>query len=175
MEIVEAHLFGQNRESSRSSSRSNYRRVHHIGISQLDMPGIVGPPGVCHSFLARHLGYSDILDCCAVSLFHVYNLFRAMAQARVDNPVGRAFLTLLSPDLLILDDLDLRHLISQVTAHLYQLIIGRHRAYSFVIPSNRTVREWLSTLDNFNFDTSALDKMDNTICLIVIKKTSHRE
>ena len=68
-----------------------------------------------------------------------------MSQARVDNSTDRTFRSFLTPDLLILDDLGLHRLTPQQSADLYELILNRHRASSFVITSNRAVEEWLSS------------------------------
>ncbi len=64
-----------------------------------------------------------------------------MAQARADNSVERTFRSFLSPDLLIVDGLGLHRLTAQQAADLYELILNRHRASSFVITSNRAVDE----------------------------------
>ena len=71
-----------------------------------------------------------------------------MNLARVDNSVDRTFRTFLSPDLLILDDFGLHKLTAQQSADLYELIVNRHRASSFVITSNRSVEEWLNLFDD---------------------------
>ncbi len=71
-----------------------------------------------------------------------------MAQARVDNSVDRTFRSFISPDLLILDDLGLHGLTVQQSADLYELILNRHRASSFVITSDRAVDEWLGLFDD---------------------------
>ena len=57
-----------------------------------------------------------------------------------------AFHSYLSPDLLILDDLGLHRFTARQPADLYELILNRHRASSFVITSNRAVEEWLGLL-----------------------------
>ena len=66
----------------------------------------------------------------------------------MDNSVERTFRSFLAPDLLILDDLGLHRLTAQQSADLYELIINRHRASSFIITSNRAVEEWLSLFDD---------------------------
>ena len=63
----------------------------------------------------------------------------AWARELARNSLERTFRSFLSPDLLILDDLDLHRLTAQQSADLYELIIGRHRVSSFVITSNRAV------------------------------------
>ena len=81
----------------------------------------------------------------------------------------------LSPDLLILDDLGLHRLTAQQSADLYELILNRHRASSFVITSNRAVDEWLSLFDDPILGNSALDRLANASYQIVIEGTSYRE
>ena len=63
--------------------------------------------------------------------------------------------------LLILADLGLYRLTALESAHLYELIISRHRVSSCVITSNRSVEEWLSLFDDLIFGNSALDRLAN--------------
>ena len=67
----------------------------------------MGPAGVGKSFLAQALEYAAVRSGHMVRFIHADNFFRAMAQARVDNSVDRAFKSFLTPDLLIVDDLGL--------------------------------------------------------------------
>ena len=64
---------------------------------------LVGPAGVGKTFLAQALGYTAVRAGHSVSFLHTDDVFRAMAQARVDNPLERTFRSFLSPDLLILE------------------------------------------------------------------------
>ncbi len=108
----------------------------------------MGPAGVGKSFFAQSLGYAAIRAGHTVRFSHADDFFKAMAQARVDNSVDRTFRSFLSPDLLILDDLGLHGLTAQQSADLYELILNRHRASSFIITSNRAVDEWLGLFDD---------------------------
>lgn len=47
-------------------------------------------------------------------------------------------------------------------------MIGRHRAFNFVIINNRTVEEWLILFGEPILGTSALDHLVNASCQIVI-------
>ena len=136
---------------------------------------LVGPAGVGKTFLAQALGYPAIRAGHTVRFLHADDFFRAMTQARVDNSLDRTFRSFLSPDLLILDDLGLHKLTGQQSADLYELIIGRHRASSFVITSNRSVEEWLSLVDDPILGNSALDRLANASFQIVIEGASYRE
>ena len=81
----------------------------------------------------------------------------------------------MSPDVLILDDLGLHRLTLKQSADLYELILSRHRAASFVIASNRAVDEWLSLFDDPILGNSALDRLANASYQIVIEGASYRE
>ncbi len=102
---------------------------------------LVRPAGVGKSFMAQALGYSSVRAGHTVRFSHADGFFKVMSQARVDNSVDRTFRSFLTPDLLIMGDLGLNRLTAQQSADLYELILNRHRASSFVITSNRAVDE----------------------------------
>ena len=136
---------------------------------------LAGPAGVGKSFLAQALGYAAVRARYTVRFAHADAFFRALAQARVDNSVDRTFRSFLTPDLIILDYPGLHGLTAQQSAELYELILNRHRASSFVITSNRAVDEWLGLFDDPVLGNSALDRLDNASYQIVIEGTSYRE
>ena len=136
---------------------------------------LVGPAGVGKSFFAQALGYAAVRAGHTVRFVHADDFFRAMTQARVDNSTDRAFRSFLTPDLLILDDLGLHGLTAQQSADLYELILNRHRASSFIITSNRAVDEWLGLFDDPILGNSALDRLANASYQIVIEGASYRE
>ena len=136
---------------------------------------LVGPAGVGKSFLAQALGYAAVRAGHTVCFTHADGYFRTMTQARVDNSLERAFRSFLTPDLLILDDLGLHRLTAQQSADLYELILNRHRASSFVITSNRAVDEWLGLFEDPILGNSALNRLANASYQVVIEGNSYRE
>ena len=136
---------------------------------------LVGPAGVGKSFLAQALGYSAVRAGHTVRFTHADDYFRTMNQSRVDNSLERTFRSFLSPDLLILDDLGLHRFTAQQSSDLYELILNRHRASSFVITSNRAVEEWLSLFEDPILGNSALDRLANASYQIVVEGSSYRE
>ena len=136
---------------------------------------LVGPAGVGKSFLAQALGYTAVRSGHTVRFIRADDFCKAMAQARVDNSLERTLRSFLSPDLLILDDLGLHRLTPQQSSDLYDLILNKHRASSFVITSNRAVDEWLSLFDDPILGNSALDRLANASYQIIIEGQSYRE
>jgi len=135
---------------------------------------LVGPVGVGKSFLVQALGYAAVKAGYSVRFIRADDFFKALAQARVDHSLEKAFRAFLAPDLLILDDLGLRRLNAQQSQDLYELIIGRHRRASLAITSNRAVEEWLALFDDPILGNSALDRLANASYQIVIEGPSYR-
>ena len=136
---------------------------------------LVSPAGVGKSVLAQALGGVAVRPGYTVRFSHAADLFKVMAQTRVDNSLDRTFWRFQSPDLLILDDLGLHRFSTQQSADLYVLILNRQRASSFVITSNRAVDEWLGLFEHPILDYSALDRLANASYQIVIDGSSYRE
>ena len=122
---------------------------------------LVGPAGVGKSFLAQALGYAAVRAGHTVRFSHADDCFRPMNQARADNSVERTFRSFLTPDLLILDGLGLHRFTAQQSADLYDIILNRHRASSFVITSNRADDECLGLFEDPILGNSALDRLAN--------------
>ena len=99
----------------------------------------MGAVCVGKSFLVQALGYFAVCAGHTGLFIHGDDLFRAMAQARVNNSMDRTLRSSLTPDLLILDDLSLHGIATQQSADLYELILNRHRSSSFAITSDRAV------------------------------------
>ena len=57
----------------------------------------------------------------------------------------------------------------------HHLVIGKHRASSFVITSNRAIEEWLGLFNDPILGNSALDRLANASYQIVIEGASYRE
>ena len=179
MEIILSH------EVNRRADRRMELRSRAAGFWMLSSPwsSFLGasmcfswaPPASARAFSPRPLGHAAVRAGHNVRFIHADNFARAMAQARVDNSADRTFRSFLSPDMLILDDFGLHKLTAQQSADLYELIVNRHRASSFIITSNRAVEEWLSLFDDPILGNSALDQLANASFQIVIEGASYRK
>ena len=137
---------------------------------------LVGPAGVGKSFLAQALGYASVRAGHTVRFIHADDYFRTMNQARVDNSAERTFRSFLTPDLLILDDLGLHRFTAQQSADIYELILNRHRASSFVITSKPGRGGMAQPVRGPPYwANSALDRLANASYQIVIEGSSYRE
>ena len=133
----------------------------------------MGPVGEDKSFLAQSLSYADIMASYTARFLHADNFFRTMSQALVDNSVDRTFSSFLFPPWMTSTSTD--SLASSRLSYLYRIIISCHWVSCFVITSNRAVEEWPSLLDEPILGNSALDRLANASCQIVIEGTSYGE
>jgi DNA replication protein DnaC len=81
---------------------------------------------------------------------------------------------LLAPDLLIIDDFELRRLNAQQSSDFYEVIIERHRRASTIVTSNRAIEEWIPLFDDPILAQSALDRLAHNGNQVVLDGPSFR-
>ena len=59
--------------------------------------------------------------------------------------------------------------------HLFDLVIGRHKVFSFVMIISHLVKEWLSLFDDSTLGNRALGRLANASYQIVIEGASYRD
>lgn len=130
----------------------------------------LGPASGGKSPLGQVLGHAAVRAGHYVRFMLADDFARAVGQTRVDNSADRTFL---APDLLIQDDFGLHKLTDQQFTDFYELIIGRYRATSFGITTNRSAEEWLGLCEIQTLGNNAPNGMANASYEIVIKGQRH--
>jgi DNA replication protein DnaC len=102
-------------------------------------------------------------------------LLKLLHQARADYSTERIMRSLLSPDLLIVDDFGLRRLDPTQSSDVYEIIIERHRRASTIFTSNRDISEWTPLFDDPILAQSALDRLAHNAHQIVVEGESYRK
>lgn len=101
----------------------------------------LGPVGVGKTSLACALGHSACRAGRRVLFLRSDDLLKRIHQSRADNSTERLLRSLLTPDLLLVDDFGLRRLNAQQSSDFYEVIIERHRRASTIVTSNRAIEE----------------------------------
>ncbi|MFC1482221.1 ATP-binding protein, partial [Myxococcota bacterium] len=91
-----------------------------------------------------------------------------------DNSTEKAFRSLLTPDLLIIDDFGLRRLDAQQSSDFYEVIIERHRRASTIVTSNRDIDEWIPLFADPILAQSAIDRLAHNAYQVVMEGDSYR-
>jgi len=92
-----------------------------------------------------------------------------------DYSTERVLRSLVSPDLLILDDFALRRFNATQSSDIYDVIIERHRRSSTIFTSNRDIHEMVALFDDPALAQSALDRLAHNAHQVVIEGESYRK
>jgi DNA replication protein DnaC len=133
-----------------------------------------GPVGVGKTFLANALAHSACRRGKKVLMGRAKKIFKALRQSRADNSFERELVKLISPDLLVIDDLGLQKLTPQEANDFYEIVVERHARASTIITSNRHVDEWEALFDDPILANSALDRLAHNAYQLVMEGESYR-
>ena len=80
----------------------------------------------------------------------------------------------LKPDLLILDDMGMKHLPKRSGEYLFEIIMRRHEIKSTMMTSNRPLEDWGKLIGDVPAAAAILDRFLQEAELIEIKGKSYR-
>lgn len=134
----------------------------------------IGPPGVGKSHIAQAIGYHAIK---ANFLVLYRSVFDAVRELMSDDPLSdpdRAMRKYLKPDLLIIDDMGLKHLPGRAGEYLFEVIMRRYENRSTIMTSNRPIEEWGKLIGDVPSATAILDRFLHHADIINIQGQSYR-
>jgi DNA replication protein DnaC len=134
----------------------------------------IGPPGVGKSHIAQAIGYHAIK---ANFLVLYRSVFDAVRELMADDPLAdpdRALRKYLKPDLLIIDDMGLKHLPGRAGEYLFEVIMRRYENRSTIMTSNRPIEEWGKLIGDVPSATAILDRFLHHAEIINIRGKSYR-
>jgi DNA replication protein DnaC len=134
----------------------------------------LGPVGVGKTFLASALGHAACRAGHNVRFLRSDYMLKLLHQSRADHSTEKALRSLLTPDVLVIDDFGLKRLTNVQSSDFYEVIIERHRRSSTILTSNRTIEEWIPLFDDPILAQSALDRLAHNAYQIVIEGDSYR-
>lgn len=135
---------------------------------------VLGPVGVGKTFLASALGHAACRHGYRVRFTRADEMLRTLRRSRLDNSRDAVLASLVSVDLLILDDFALESMTKEESRDVYQLFLERTGHGSMIITSNRDTAEWLAMFDDVLLAQSAVDRFKNTAYDLVIEGESYR-
>jgi DNA replication protein DnaC len=135
---------------------------------------ILGPVGVGKTFMATALGHIACQHGYHAHFVRADEMLRTLRQSRLDNSRDAEMVTLISVDLLILDDFALEPMTKDESKDVYQLFLERTGHASMIITSNRDTAEWISMFDDVLLAQSAVDRFKNGAFDFVMEGESYR-
>lgn len=120
---------------------------------------LVGRAGVGKSHIAQALGQRACRAGYHVIYMSAHDMLTQLRSARADATLDRKMLRFTTPDVLIVDDLGLRPLVSDEPIDLYEIIRQRYERGSTIFTSNRAIEEWPPLFGDLLLASAALDRL----------------
>jgi len=134
----------------------------------------LGPPGVGKSFLVQALGYQAIRGGHHVLYRSIFDLVHDFAQDEALGGVDKTLARYLKPDLLIIDDMGMKHLPKRAGEYLFEVIMRRYEVRSTMMTSNRPLEDWGKLIGDVPSATAILDRFLHHAEVIQITGRSYR-
>ena len=103
---------------------------------------LLGPPGVGKSHLCQAIGYAVIKSGFSVLYRSIFDLVRDFLHNEAFEGEDKVLARYLKPDLLIVDDMGMKHLPKRSGEYLFEVIMRRYETRSTMMTSNRPLEDW---------------------------------
>src|SRR5207245_3458033 len=103
---------------------------------------LLGPPGVGKSFLIQALGYQAIKAGFLVLYNSIFDVVRDFLHDEALGSENKILSKYLKPDLLIVDDMVMKHLPKRSGEDLFAIIMRDYETRSTIMTSNRPLAGW---------------------------------
>ena len=134
----------------------------------------MGPPGVGKSHLCQAIGYAVIKSGFSVLYRSIFDLVRDFLHDEAFEGEDKVLARYLKPDLLIVDDMGMKHLPKRSGEYLFEVIMRRYETRSTMMTSNRPLEDWGKLIGDVPSATAILDRFLHHAELIQITGKSYR-
>lgn len=135
---------------------------------------LLGPPGVGKSHLCQAIGYQAIKAGMAVRYRSIFDVARDFLHEEAFACQDKVMNRYLKPDLLIIDDMGIKHLPKRCGEYLLEIIMRRYENKSTMMTSNRPLEDWGKLIGDVPSATAILDRFLHHAEIINITGRSYR-
>jgi DNA replication protein DnaC len=134
----------------------------------------MGPPGVGKSHLVQALGYQVLKSGFGVLYRSIFDVVRDFLHDEALGDHEKILAGYLKPDLLIIDDMGMKHLPKRSGEYLFEIIMRRYETRSTMMTSNRPLEDWGKLIGDVPSATAILDRFLHHAEIIRITGRSYR-
>lgn len=134
----------------------------------------LGPPGVGKSHLSQAIGYQAIKTGLAVRYRSIFDVARDFLHDDAVGAQDKIMNKYLKPDLLIIDDMGIKHLPKRAGEYLLEIVMRRYENKSTMMTSNRPLEDWGKLIGDVPSATAILDRFLHHAQIITITGRSYR-
>ena len=134
----------------------------------------LGPPGTGKSFLVQAIGYQAIKQGFVVLYRSIFDVVRDFLHDEAVEGHEKVLAQYLKPDLLIVDDMGMKHLPKRSGEYLFEIIMRRYETRSTIMTSNRPLEDWGKLIGDVPSATAILDRFLHHAEVITITGRSYR-
>jgi DNA replication protein DnaC len=134
----------------------------------------LGPPGVGKSHLVQAVAYQILKSGFVVLYRSIFDVIRDFLHDEALGDQEKVLARYLKPDLLIIDDMGMKHLPKRSGEYLFEIIMRRYETRSTMMTSNRPLEDWGKLLGDVPSATAILDRFLHHAEIIRITGKSYR-
>lgn len=143
-------------------------------VERAENVGLLGPPGVGKTHLAVALGVKAVEAGYSVLFLTLEGLMGRLGRARPENRLERRLPQLVSPRVLILDELGFLPLTREEASLFFRLLVRRDERASLIVTSNKRFADWGEVFNDQVLATAILDRLLHHATTVNIKGESYR-
>jgi DNA replication protein DnaC len=134
----------------------------------------IGPPGVGKSHLVQAIGYQVLKAGFLVLYRSIFDVVRDFLHDEALGDHDKVLNQYLKPDLLIIDDMGMKHLPKRSGEYLFEIVMRRYETRSTVMTSNRPLEDWGKLIGDVPSATAILDRFLHHAEIIRMAGKSYR-
>lgn len=135
---------------------------------------LLGPPGTGKSHIAISLAVAAIQAGYTVLYISAFDLAQEMSEAEATGTRRELVNQLMRTDLLVLEDLGMRHLPPTAAEDLLEVFVRRYEKGAIIVTSNRPLEDWGKVLGDTAAAGAILDRFLHHAEIIKLEGRSYR-